>query len=90
MLDWIRGRLSFCLLYSAIQCIQRTQSSEGHYITSDPIDPEARIRSIATMTLEDVKDLHDGFCISLRLTSYLVTNLLCTTFVYVIIVNKKV
>ena len=48
VLGWIRCRLSFCLLRSAIQCIRGARSSEGHYITSDPIDliqSEARLRS---------------------------------------------
>ena len=49
VLGWIRCRLSFCLLRSAIRCIQGARSSEGHYITFDPFDliqSEARIRSI--------------------------------------------
>ena len=48
VLGWIRCRLSFCLLRSAIQCIRGARSSEGHYITSDPIDliqSEVRLRS---------------------------------------------
>ena len=49
VLGWIRCRLSFCLLCSAIQCIQGAQSAVGHYITSDPIEfiqSEVSIRSI--------------------------------------------
>ena len=49
VLSWISCRLSFCLLHSAILCIQGARSSEGHYITSDPIDiiqSKARLRSI--------------------------------------------
>ena len=48
VLGWIRCRLSFCLLRSAIQCIGGARSSEGHYTTSDPIDfiqSEAKLRS---------------------------------------------
>ena len=48
VLGWIRCCLSFCLLHSTIQCIRGARSSEGHYITSDPIDLiqfEARLRS---------------------------------------------
>ena len=37
VLGWIRCRLSFCLLHSAIQCIRGAQSSQGHYIKSAPV-----------------------------------------------------
>jgi len=34
VLGWIRCRLSFCLLRSAIQCIRGARSSQGHYVRS--------------------------------------------------------
>ena len=34
ILGWIRCKLSFCLLRSAIQCIRGARSSRGHYIRS--------------------------------------------------------
>ena len=37
VLGWIRCRLSFCLLRSAIQCIRGARSSQGHYIKSAPV-----------------------------------------------------
>ena len=37
VLGWIRCRLSFCLLRSAIQCIRGARSSQGHYIKSVPV-----------------------------------------------------
>ena len=37
VLGWIRCKLSFCLLRSAIQCIRGVQSSQGHYIKSAPV-----------------------------------------------------
>ena len=37
VLGWIRCRLSFCLLRSAIQCIRGARSSQGRYITSAPV-----------------------------------------------------
>ena len=37
VLGWIRCRLSFCLLRSAIQCIRGARSSQGHYIRSAPV-----------------------------------------------------
>lgn len=38
VLGWIRCRLSFCLLRSAVQCIRGARSSQGHYIKSAPVD----------------------------------------------------
>ena len=37
VLGWIRCRLSFCLLRSAIQCIRGARSSQGRYIKSAPV-----------------------------------------------------
>ena len=37
VLGWIRCRLSFCLLCSAIQCIRGARSSQGRYIKSAPV-----------------------------------------------------
>ena len=37
VLKWIRCRLSFCLLHSAIQCIWGARSSQGPYIKSAPV-----------------------------------------------------
>ena len=37
VLGWIRCKLSFCLLHSAIQCIRGTRSSQGHCIKSAPV-----------------------------------------------------
>ena len=37
VLGWIRCRLSFCLLRSAIQCSRGARSSQGRYIKSAPV-----------------------------------------------------
>ena len=37
-LYWLRARLSFSLLRSAIQCIRGARSSRGHAVKSSPID----------------------------------------------------
>ena len=37
VLGWIRFKLSFCLLRSAIQCIRGARSSQGHCINSAPV-----------------------------------------------------
>ena len=37
VLGWIRCKLSFCLLRSAMQCIRGARSSQGHYIKSAPV-----------------------------------------------------
>jgi len=38
VLGWVRCRLSFCLLHSAIQCIRGAKSSKDHYVKSAPVD----------------------------------------------------
>ena len=34
VLGWVRSRISFCLLGSAIQCIRGARSTQGHFVKS--------------------------------------------------------
>ena len=38
ILGWVRRRLSFCLLRSAIQCIRGARSTQGHFVKCTPVD----------------------------------------------------
>ena len=62
-LYWLRVRLSFSLLRSAIQCIRGARSSRGHAVKSSPIDLIRSEASLYTQENWNIKKTHHIFFI---------------------------